>query len=312
MENIKKVIKSLQAFNNSNEITLIKSGSQRINEWDQETAIEQSHFLHSTQNYVLNMQGHNYLFNVKEELEERVTTAHEGDDIVVENEKDKHKTIFSIAPLYFEERFEYDDFTEQYGEVYEINHLTNEDNVPAMIKNFAASVKEAEKLTGHAPIDNEFDLALYNDQKEKMKRLPDAFNPFSLKPIVVNSDVVFDMQLKAFKLEDEFDFYDAEKIGITHKANFPKSDLLDSFEKDGVKIDDLIALNKIANSTNNPKSFLNKLDKYSNVEALEMFHMMKSSPKVVEIFTKGLTAPTPNIDLNQEQTNKRSRGNRPR
>jgi hypothetical protein len=334
MKNIKDAIKALKIIKDESQMQLIAVGSQFEEGWEQETAVDQEHYVTRKDNYVLNIDGNQYLFNIERNTMSNRYTAQE-DEWIDETTLEKDIVSYNIAPLYFEEYIDnYYNAVSRCGESYSHNKLSGDSDVPDYILNFANQLTELEKNIQNKKryelsIDDFEDEDEYYEYEERIdreryhedimmaeceaERTPADFYPTYKEPLTIEGDTLLNIQ---FGLDEQFEKagkvseYLRDRIEEAHVKNFKKSDLETKIEELGFKFNELKDLNMIANKSGKPTAFLNKLDKYSNTEAIEMYHMMTQSDKVIEIFSKDLDQY--DIKQNEDLKIKRNRGNRPR
>lgn len=334
MKNIKDAIKALNIIKNESKMQLIAIGEQFEEGWEQETAVDQEHYVTRTDNYILNINDNKYLFNIERSTMSNRYTAQE-EEWIDETTLERDIVSYSVAPLYFEERI--DNFysaVSRCGESYSHNKLSGDSNVPDYILNFANQLKDLEKNIQdikryELTIDDFEDKHDYQEYVAKIDQeryhedimmsaceaelTPDCFYPTYKEPLTIEGDTLLNIQLgleEHFEKAGNISGYLQDRIKEAHEKEFKKSDIQNKIEEFGIEEKDLKNLNRIANESGKPTAFLNKLDKYSNTEALEMYHMMTQSSKVIEIFSKDLDEYED--EPKQEVTNKRNRGNRPR
>lgn len=282
MSNMKDLVKALNEVRETSDIKIVGLGKQRINEWDQETAVEKSHYEMNTDNYVLDINGGLFVFDVCKTLNESKYEAME-DEWVSVNTIEKHEKEYMLTPYYVMDRF--DLIRRDLSESYVDDLLGGNDGVPPSIKAFAESLESAVVGSKYIPMeDRDYEEYLESRRIEH----PDLFMDRRIEPVSIKADFVFDLQLDIDNLMDRVDVYDLEQVEPKHNESFPKSELLSKFEENGISLKDLRKLNDIANSSGNPEAFLNKFNKYSNSEMAEMFYMMDKGNKIVEIFSKDL------------------------
>lgn len=309
MKNIKGAIQALKDFKQSSDVTLFCYGTQSLHDSSQETAVEKTYYDKEAINYLITKDDRHYVLDVKN-IEEKSEYSAMEDEWVHDVTKTREETIYSLIPLYLkdyeQERYEgIEELTETYVE----NHLTGESNVPAAIKTLAEELAVLAEQRSNSPIDNEFDLMLAEMDNDKRREDPNAYVPQSIRPLTLQTQTTFDLEFRTDGFDSLFKGYKVDELKLSHQAHFPKHNKIIAMEEAGVELDDVLALNRIANQSGKPIAFLNKLDKYSAEEANEMFYMMKSTQKIVDIFSKDLESfevEDPKVE------NKRNRRNRPR
>lgn len=302
MSNMKELVKALNETKSQLDIKLIGLGHQKENDWSQETAVESSTYSSRTDNYILEINGGAFVFDVCKIKAETKYEAME-DEWVSDVTVDKNEVEYSLKPYYVMEGFE--NMKEELSESYKDDLKTGQNEVPEIIKELEVQLKKMSHGAKYIQPEDD-DLADY--EEELRHEHPDLFMPRKIDPISFKTDVLFDLPLNMDNLMDKVDFYDLESIEPIHNQKFPKSKMLDNLKEKGIKLNDFRKLNEIANSSGNPSAFLNKLNKFSNTEMTEMFHMMDKGNKVVEIFSKDLEK----HELSQEVKKRRDRSNKVR
>lgn len=314
MKTIKETVAKLKDFNKDLDVKLVKCGSQTSEDWEQETAVEQHHYKTKTNNYVLSIKEELFLLNVEDFVLKSRYQAQE-DEWIDETSTIRDERKYSIIPLYIMETEEYK--VRELEEAYKINNLTGDDNVPDSIKNLVIELEKMEKK----PISSANEMNQREDESEDeyQERMeffyqsqyderdysyeddnPSRFTVSSIIPQKVNTDFVFDTQINIDNLLDKEE-YELSFLKKEHAENFKDPNKLADFN-----IEDMRKLNDISNMSGNRIGFLNKLNKYSNKEMTEMFHMMKHSQKVIEIFSKDIS----NYESPKKNNNIKKRRNR--
>lgn len=288
MRIIKDAIKALKDVESNNQILLVALGEQNIESKSQETSSVENSYRMKASNYILNINGDNFVFTIKhEELSSRYRALE--DDWIDETSTDLKKTSYYFCPLYVMNIFG-SDTAPNYSECYVVDHLKNNDNLPDSIRRFS---EELIKLSESSiKLDNENydpDYLNYLDElKIQKQEEPDMFLADDIVPMRVRTNLVFDLQLSLDELPMKYTSYLSETHKKEHEEAFNNYSLIDDIKNSGVNIDVVRKLNELANKSGRPRLFLDKLDKYSNSEAIEIYHMMIHGKDVVKIFMNGL------------------------
>lgn len=304
---IKNNIKKLLELQENNDVKIRSIGNDRIENWEQETAVDQLHFLRESQNFLIDVNEETYFVRKSDVLISNRYTAKEEEWIDETTTTDK-KTVYEIMPNYLLNEFE--QTRKQFSEIYTVDHLNNESDIPSAIKTFFDEIEVASEHAerpkaeydeyGYFDENAEWDFMDYSDEEDS-----NSISLENIKPMTIKSKMIFDMKLRKQNLPEEFKGHYKESVYSNDHKYFEK-DSLDKLEN-GVSIEKLRELNDIANQSGQPTAFLHKLDKYAETEVVEMVAMMKSNPTIIEIFSKGLDKyenQTPNVNNKQSRSRK--------
>lgn len=255
MMNYKDNLKNLIDFRDMQDFKLYGSMKEKIDEYEQETAVEQLHFSSNTERFVISINDKPYILKYEDFNVTSNYSAMEEEWVELDN-KIKDISTVTIYPLYFETDRLLRKSDLELVEHYEKNNLIPEDNnIPDSLMALVNHLKEINNLT----LNEDYDFDIEPDDKQIYSFHYEGDSISFQSDFVPSIELIEELNNEKIK---EFRKDGVYSVLASQYEEYKPSKLIEDLKlKSNVDFNEMKEINKLVNISYKPHYFLKNLNK---------------------------------------------------